>query len=121
MGIYHTFRPRGNAMRSRENVPARLSFGLSGQYQLTEIKVVPLIASQTNHNVLPVWHLVSDSYSDPVSLFFYGQSIPGMRPAIAGERPEPLEPNVTYRLFVTAGTLKGQHDFQIGGGQPATK
>ena len=37
-----------------------------------------------------------------------------MDPAVEGSRPEPLQPGVTYRLFVAAGKIKGQHDFQIG-------
>jgi hypothetical protein len=36
-----------------------------------------------------------------------------MDPAVAGSRPEPLQPDVTYRLFVAAGKVKGQLDFQI--------
>jgi hypothetical protein len=36
-----------------------------------------------------------------------------MRPAIKGVRPEPLETNVTYRLLVTAGKIKGEHDFEL--------
>jgi len=36
------------------------------------------------------------------------------QPAIEGARPEPLQPGVIYRLFVTAGKIRGQHDFQLG-------
>jgi hypothetical protein len=49
----------------------------------------------------------------PVKSFFYGQFIGGMKPAIKGVRPEPLETNVTYRLFLTAGKIKGEHDFEL--------
>jgi hypothetical protein len=38
-------------------------------------------------------------------------AIRGMKPLVAKIRPEPLATNVTYRLFLTAGTVKGQHDF----------
>ena len=113
--IYHTLRPAGYAMRNRRDVPAVLSFGLGGQFKLTEIKVVPLTEWQTNHGVPPVWHLVSDSNSVPVNVFSYGQRIRGMKPAVAGARPLPLETNAAYRLFVTAGKIKGQHDFKTGG------
>ena len=119
--IYHTQRPAGYAMRNRRDVPATLSFGLEGRFKLTEIKVVSLAAWQTNHGVPPVWHLVSDSNSVPVNLFSYGQRIRGMKPAVIGERPLPLEPNVPYRLFVTAGKIQGQHDFEVGGSLPAAK
>ena len=119
--IYHTFRPAGYAMRARRDVPPTLSFGLGGRFKLTEIKVVSLAAWQTNHGVPPVWHLVSDSNSVPVNLFTYGQRIRGMKPAVVGERPLPLEPDVPYRLFVTAGKIQGQHDFELGGSLPAPK
>ncbi len=93
---------------------SRMIFGLGNYYSLTEIKVVPLAALQTNKLAVPVWHLVSDEGSDDVDHFVYGQKINGMDPAIEGARPEPLQPNVTYRLFVAAGKVRGQIDFHIG-------
>jgi len=119
--IYHTWRPAGYAMRNQRDAPATLSFGLEGRFRLTEIRVVSLAAWQTNHGVPPVWHLVSDSNSVPVNLFAYGQRIRGMKPAVPGERPQTLEPDVTYRLSITAGKIQGQHDFEIGGSLPAAK
>ena len=113
--IFHTHRnlrpnlrrgPGGGALPD-------LIFGVNRQIRFTELKVVPLAAFETNKNVLPVWHLVSDSNSVPVKMFFYGQWIGGMRPAIKGVRPEPLETNLTYRLFITAGKIKGEHDFEL--------
>jgi hypothetical protein len=92
----------------------RIFFGLGDYYSLTEIKVVPLAALQTNKFAEPVWHLVSDEGSDDVRQFTYGQKINGMDPAVAGARPEPLQPGVTYRLFVAAGKVRGQHDFELG-------
>jgi len=71
--------------------------------------------------VSPVWHLISDSNSVPVKVFSYGQGIRGMKPAVAGSRAQPLETNVAYRLLVTAGKAKGQHDFEIGGSLPVGK
>ncbi len=97
---------RGGAMPS-------LIFGVNQQLRFTDVKVVSLAALATNKDALPVWHLVSDSNSVPVKSFFYGQWIGGMRPALKGVRPEPLESNVTYRLFITAGKLKGEHDFEV--------
>jgi hypothetical protein len=110
--IFHTNR----AGRARYQPPGSmpgLIFGLNQQLRLTDIKLVSLAAFQTNKNVLPLWHLVSDSNSVPVKSFFYGQPIRGLKPAIAGTRPQPLETNVTYRLFVEAGKIKGQHDFEL--------
>ncbi len=111
--ISHTSRPA----RPARSGPAasRLVFSLEDYYKLTEVKVVPLAEWQTDHGAPPVWHLVSDSNSVPVNVFAYGQRIRGMKPAVSGERPQPLETNVAYRLFVTAGAIKGQHDFEIGG------
>jgi hypothetical protein len=98
---------RGNA-----DLPYIL-FGMEGNFKLTEIKVVPLASFQTNSGTPPVWHLVSDSNSPPVQQFTYGQRIRGMKPAFAGAEPENLQTNVMYRLIVSAGKTKGQHDFEI--------
>jgi hypothetical protein len=88
-------------------------FGLEGRFKLTEVKVVPLASFQTNSDTPPVWHLVSDSNSPPVQQFVYGQRIRGMKPAFSGAEPEDLQTNVMYRLIVSAGRIKGQHDFEI--------
>jgi hypothetical protein len=112
--ISHTTRPIPSRS-SRVTMTVAVAFGLDRDYRLTEIKVVPLAEWQTNQSVLPLWHLVSDSKSAPTKFFFYGQNIDGMKPALPGAQPKPLEANVIYRLFVSAGSVKSQHDFQIGG------
>jgi len=89
-------------------------FGLDGDYSLTEVKVVPLAALQTNQLAQPIWHLVSDEGSDDVNQFVYGERIQGMDAAVSGAQPEPLRSGVVYRLFITAGKVRGQHDFFIG-------
>jgi hypothetical protein len=100
---------------ARTGTPANtLFFGLDDYYELTEIKVVPLAALQTNALAQPVWHLVGDPSSDSIKSFNYGAPIEGMVPAVTGLQPEPLEPGVIYRIFVTDGKLKGQHDFHLG-------
>jgi hypothetical protein len=120
--IYHLTRPSGYAMQTRRDGPAPpITFNLQGGYKLTEIKVVLLAEWETNQNAQPVWHLVSDSNSVPMESFVYGQHIRGMKPAVPGAQPQPLQPNVTYRLFVTAGRARGQHDFKIGGSEPEAK
>ena len=91
------------------------AFGFSHPFKLTEIKVVPLAEFQTNSRVLPLWHLVSDSNSAPIKFFFYGARIRGLKPEVPGARPQPLQTNVAYRILITAGKIKGQHDFIIGG------
>jgi len=100
----------GNAAGEPAIFPVTFSF--DREYIPTEIKVVPLAAWQTNQNVLPVWHLVADTDAAPIKIFIYGQQIRGMKSEMPGAHAEPLEPGVTYRLFVTAGAAKGQHDFQ---------
>jgi len=110
--ISHTSRPARFARSGQ--AAARLGFGLGDDYELTEIEVVPLAEFQTNKLAQPVWHLVGDPSSDSINLFFYGQKIDGMNPAVEGARPERLQPGVTYRLFVAAGKINGQHDFHIG-------
>lgn len=92
----------------------RIFFDLGDFYSLTDIKVVPLAALQTNKLAQPVWHLVSDEGSDDIQQFSYGEVIRSMDPAVAGAQAAPLEPGVVYRLFVAAGKVKGQHDFQLG-------
>ena len=90
-----------------------LIFGINRQLKLTDVKVVPLSAWTTNQNSLPVWHLISSSNSVPVKSFFYGQTIRGLKPAVPGARPQALETNVTYRLIIEAGKVRGEHDFDI--------
>jgi hypothetical protein len=120
--IYHVTRPSGRAMQMRRDVPTPpITFNLQGDYKLTEIEAVPLAAWQTNHDALPVWHLISDSNSVPVKSFAYGWAIRGMRPAVPGAKAQLLEPNVAYRLFVAAGKTRGQHDFKVAGGEPDAK
>jgi hypothetical protein len=115
--ISYTSRPARSATRPGLRgrlAAAPLAFSFGGAYQFTEIKVVPLAAFQTNSLALPLWHLVSSSNSEPANHFFYGQRIKGMKPAVAGAQPQPLEPGVTYRLLVQAGSTRGQRDFHVG-------
>ena len=110
--IYHSNRDLRGAAR-RGNALPNFLLGLSPQVKLTELKIVPVAALETNKHAVPVWHLVSDSNSVPVKMFFYGQYIAGMRPAIKGVQAEALHSNMTYRLFVSAGRAKGEHDFEL--------
>jgi hypothetical protein len=110
--ISHTNRNLHQRLQRNGMLPS-LIFGVNHPFQFTEIKLVPLAEYQTNQNVLPLWHLVSDSNSVPVKTFFYGQPIRGLKPAVPGRRAQPLTNDVTYRLIVTAGQFKGQHDFEL--------
>jgi hypothetical protein len=110
--LFDTSRPMQH-FRNRKDLPF-IMFGITeGKLKLTEVKVVPLDSYQKNSATSPVWHLISDSNSIPVQRFVYGQRIWGMKPYVAGLMPQPLETNVTYRLFVVADGAKGEHDFEI--------
>ena len=97
-------------------------FKLGRPCKLTELKVVALDEWQTNNKCLPLWHLMADTNSAKIERpFFYGDYIPGtrredyihgMKPVVPGMHAQPLQPGVKYRLFVTDGSVKGQHDFQ---------
>ena len=106
--------PRQSARLARATdrpKPTVMRFNLDHAYRLTEIKVVRLADWQTNKTTLPLWHLISDSNSLPTMRFSYGAPLRGMKPAASVFRPEPLEPEVPYRLFLTDGRVQGQHDF----------
>lgn len=91
-----------------------VSFALHNSYKLTSIKVVPLQEFLTNKYVPPVWELVSKAGSTPVDGFAYGFAVEGMTLA-RSVPPQPLLPGVEYRLLVAAGSVKGAHDFKVGG------
>ena len=116
--VHHTSRSTRPNLRLRPGVAAAnvetepVMFGFDEQLKLTEIKVVSLNEWQTNKHTLPLWHLISNSNSIPIADFTYGQGIRGMKSEIPGAHAQPLQQNITYRLFVQAGSLKGQHDFQ---------
>lgn len=96
-----------------------VAFGFDRKVALTDLKIVALPEWETNKDTPGVWHLESSSNSVPVKGFIYGMGIRGMKPFVKGAEPQPLESNVTYRVFVRAGSLKGQHDFSLNGEIPA--
>ena len=116
MQISHTANARqkgavGPRVRAGAINTAIMTFNFDRPYRFTEIKVVRLAEWQTNKSALPLWHLISDSNSVPTGKFNYGVAIGGMKPVVAKSWPQPLETNVTYRLFLTAGSITGQDDF----------
>lgn len=113
--IYDRSRPI-SASRFRRGAPGQsdicpIVFGFGQPLKLTSIKVTPLSDIETNKFPQPIWHLVSDSNSVPIKAFTYGQRVAGMRPAIKGASPVPLQPGERYRLLIEAGSRKAQHDF----------
>ena len=108
--IFYTMRPM-ERFQARSGFPYIL-FVMGGKFRLTEVKVVSQVAYQKNPNASPIWHLVSDSNSIPISEFIYAQHIHGMKQAVAGA-PKDLETNQIYSLFVTAGSAKGTVNFKV--------
>jgi hypothetical protein len=105
--------PRFFANASADSATIPVAFKFERSYKLTELKVVALDEWLTNKNCLPFWHLIADTNSVPSPLIFtYGKDIFGMKSYVPGARAEPLQAGVKYRLFVTDGSAKGEHDFQ---------
>jgi hypothetical protein len=116
--ISHTFRLRMAMARRRPgsvsaNFPLIPTFTLGDEYRLTTVKLIRLDELKAKGYARPLWELVSDTKSYPTHVFLYGRGIPGMHPKSEDVEPEPLVTNVAYRLLITSGRLKGQHDFTI--------
>jgi hypothetical protein len=112
--IMHRSRPaRGAFRRPRSDNPLidPISFWFDRKVKLTSLKIVPVADIETNKYPQPIWYLISDSNSVPIKEFSYGMRIQGMRPAVKGITPDPLEPGVRYRMFVQVGKQKAEHDF----------
>ena len=115
--VVHTLRPPVLAKNSRRGRPTEnptvnvVSFGLNSKFKLTSVKVIPVAELKTNKYAHPVWHLVSASNSVPTKGFVYGMRIKGMQPKVPNAQPDPLLPDVTYRLLLEAGDIKGEYDF----------
>jgi hypothetical protein len=90
-----------------------LPFKLDGKYSLTDVKVVPLQAVETNKPAAPVWHLVRASNAAPTSFLIYGQTAEGLKPARDKLQADPLEPDTAYHLSVEAGRAKGELNFRM--------
>lgn len=90
-----------------------VSFLLDNKYRLKSVKVVKKEDAEKSKYPKPVWHMISDSASRSTKMIIYGMPIPGMKPAVPKARPEPLEPNVPYRLIIEAeGGYTGYVDFK---------
>ena len=104
------FRPGRGGQANPDIEP--LFFSFDRQVKLTSLKVIPVQEIETNKYPHPVWDLVSDSNSIPITELSYGMHIHGMRPSVKGATPEPLEPGVKYRLLIEAGSRKAERDFE---------
>ena len=88
-----------------------VTFAFDRKYQFTEIKVVAVDDEKTNKYPHAVWHMISDSNSIPLKAIQYGAPLRGMKPKVPRAAPDPLQPEVTYRLYLTAGKAKGSKTF----------
>ena len=114
--IFHRSRPGGAGFFRRAKRPDTAAvnpvfFTFDRKLKLTSLKVIPVSDIETNKYPHPIWHLVSDSNSVPVVDFTYGDYIRGMRPAVKGATPDPLEPGVKYRLLIESRSGKAEEDF----------
>ena len=89
-----------------------VSFAFDRKLRLTEVRVVNTEDEATNKYPHAVWHLIADSNSVPTKAILYGVPVRGLKSKVPHARPEPLQPDVKYKLYVTAGKLKGQIEFK---------
>jgi hypothetical protein len=92
---------------------APLLFEFDRLLKLTSVKVVLSCEAQTNKLPHALWSLVSETNSVPTRGFVYGRDIPGMHRVYKGVSAEALDPEQKYRVLVEAGSVKGQHDFDL--------
>jgi hypothetical protein len=114
--IQHRSRPSRGSFFRRSKAPVKTAtdpiyFAFDRKLKLTALKVIPFSEIETNKYPHPIMHLVSDSNSVPIAEWSYGIPIRGMRPAVKGAVPDPLEAGVKYRLVLEAGKAKAEHDF----------
>ena len=90
-----------------------VSFAFERKFLLTEVRVVSIEEEKTSKRPHAVWHLISDSNSVPTKSLIYGDPVRGMKPKIPRAKPEMLQPDVPYRLYVKAGSKwSGHADFK---------
>ena len=89
-----------------------VAFTLDGKYPLKSVKVAAVDPRNPRKVGSPIWQLISVSNSVPVRGLIYGLPIAGMKEANSNRPAQPLEPSVTYRLFLESGKLKGEKDFR---------
>jgi len=115
MRIEHSVRI-SPAVRPGARAPGNVTFALHQNYRLTSVKVVVAEEARTNQFAPALWHLASESGSEPVNGFSYGVTVKGMHPPPELPQPEPLKAGIEYRLLVEASGIKAEHDFML----PAT-
>jgi hypothetical protein len=90
-----------------------VTFIFNQSHAVKSIRVVSLLNSDLIATPTPIWHLVASDQPVKMQTFNYGQRIPGMAPAVARARPEPLVADRPYQLIVeTADGQLVKIDFQ---------
>jgi hypothetical protein len=98
--------------RGKKGIENAITFTLDNKYGLTSVKVIEGNDFKTNKYPHALWHLISETNSEPTKLIIYGVTIDGMKPKIEKLKPEALKPNASYVLLLEAGKLQGQITFQ---------
>lgn len=106
-------RPRLERSRRGNSDSFSASFSFGQKQVLTEVQLVAVADMETNKYPHALWHLVADTKSIPLKGLAYGETPKGMKSKVPKVRPEPLKPEIKYRLLVEAGDRKGQVDFEI--------
>jgi hypothetical protein len=100
----------GTLPQSEASMP--VSFAFSDKFRINEIKVIEADDSRTNATPQVMWHLISDSASEPTKALIYGQRVKGMKPILPHAQAQPLQPDVTYQMLVQAGRYHGEVNFK---------
>ena len=87
-------------------------FTLNDEYKIKNLQVFELEDGKFNPKGHMLWHLVSESNASPTQLIVYGRRVRGMKQAPDNKAPEPLQPDVGYRIVVSADKLTGFADFK---------
>ncbi len=88
-------------------------FTLNGEYKIKNIQVLELGEDgKFNPKGHQMWHLTSNSNSAPTQILVYGHHVKGMKQAADNNAPEPLQPDVGYRILITANNVSGFADFK---------
>ena len=98
-------------MRQNNKAVIPLFFDFNRKLKLNSVKVIPLAGFETNQHPFPMWNVVAAGAPVATKGFEYGGNIPGMKPAVPGAEPYPLEPGAPYRLLIESGAIKASHDF----------
>jgi hypothetical protein len=103
---------RGARVPQGDTAVYPVTFAFDKKYRFTEIRVVALDDEKTNKYPHAVWHLFSDSNSIPTKALPYGVRLPGMKPKVPRAEPEPLQPDIVYHLYASAGEARGDKTFK---------